>query len=1171
DGTKTTQLANVLVPGDLITFSTGDRIPADLRLTSAHQLDIDESTLTGETHPARKQVEAISNDGTMGVGGLPISERRNIAFMGTLVRNGRGEGVVVGTGVQSEFGVVFAMMQEIGDRKTPLQLSMDELAKKLSAISFGVIGVIVLIGVFQKRSWLEMFTIGVSLAVAAIPEGLPIVVTVTLALGVLRMSKRKAIVKKLPSVETLGSVSVICSDKTETESTGTLTTNVMTVTKAYTVDEGVFDIDVLPPMLNPSDARARLFLVGNICNSTYTDRGRKNVGQATEVALMNALPVVGLRDQRESFIRKHEIPFSSETKFQSISGVFTSSPTSPPTTYLTGAIEVVLSKSRFYLRTDLSTASLSPEIISLVLSHATSLASNGLRIVGMASGPDPDALVFAGFQGMMDPPRKGVDKAIAQLAAGGIQVVMITGDSPETALSIARQLGIRVGAGNSGVLLGKDIDLLSQRQLSERISGVSVFARTTPRHKMAIIEAFQSRGAVVAMTGDGVNDAPALKMADIGVAMGRGGTDVAKEAADVILVDDNFATLLPAVEEGKSIFLNIQNFLVFQLSTAVSALSLITLSTALGLPNPLNAMQILWINVIMDGPPAQSLGVDPVNRDIMRRPPRPKNTPILSKRLLQRVAFSAIIIVCGVLFVLARELGDGSMASRDQTMTFTSFVFLDLASALQNRGLNVPLLFGSPNKLLLLTVSISFIAQLSLIYVPWLQSLAASLLLSGLVGLDLWRKGSENFWLVKFVRKAEGRQLVTNIKLVYPLHCTIGSVLLLAYIVDSYHAYVNYGSLAHTAGWRGGMTISMVIEGWLLTFGGVQAYALTPNSYQSRLLSPRFLNFTFAFVGLGLLIGYVYTVAILSLAGKNNWGRHISTLKSLQALQDTWDGVSKPTSVDDIPGLPALNAGWDEVQRASQITFSLLTIISAIIWVINFGSLALLFKVRRQIFVNTKELGRHIWVQEDPSEDIATLEATIIDGTVSFSPDLESSTENVPYQTPTRSQMRSIACAPAEGGRSEQARQIVNLQKAERDLYVVAVTTSVLAGGGVINSIIPAIIGRRQDFFLLPWPELEFLYFYVAWSLPLIFLIFNIALIHNNFVTLRPPRSHGNRISTDQKGKPWLYDRQIQGMVLGENPHDLDAGGMAIELAQKDSSDELDNWKERSALDNHPY
>ncbi|GAA5909288.1 hypothetical protein JCM6882_003789 [Rhodosporidiobolus microsporus] len=724
NGQKTTQLANVLVPGDLVTFHTGDRIPADIRLTQAHGLEIDESALTGETKPAKKHTEAIVDAG-LGVGGLPISERTNVAFMGTLVRSGRGEGVVVGTGVQSEFGVVFSMMQEVGDKKTPLQVSMDELAKKLSAVSFGVIGVICLIGVLQKRSWLEMFTIGVSLAVAAIPEGLPIVVTVTLALGVLRMSKRSAIVKKLPSVETLGSVSVICSDKT-----GTLTTNLMTVTKAYTVDHGIFDLDHSPPMLTLDDSRAKVFLVGNLCNHAHSDKGKYH-GQATEVALMNVLATVGLSDQRQFFTRKSEVAFSSESKSQSVTGVFTHSPSSPETTYLSGALEPVLVRCRSYLRHDGSTAPLDPGVAKLVHSKAIELASMGLRVVAMAFGPasavEGDAnLTFAGFQGMMDPPRAGVADAISQLSAGGIHVVMITGDSEQTAVAIARQLGIRTTSGGpggrAGVLTGKEIDLLSQRQLTDRIGGVTVFARTTPRHKMAIIEAYQARGAVVAMTGDGVNDAPALKMADIGVSMGKGGTDVAKEAADLILVDDNFTTLLPAVEEGKGIFVNIQNFLCFQLSTAVAALSLITLSTALGLPNPLNPMQILFINVIMDGPPSQSLGVDPVDRDAMRRPPRPKNAPILTRRLMYRVGFSASLIILGVLFVLGRELGDGSDLARDQTMTFTSFVFLDLASALQNRGLNVPLFAGQTNKMLLLAVSVSFLVQLSLIYIPFLQS-----------------------------------------------------------------------------------------------------------------------------------------------------------------------------------------------------------------------------------------------------------------------------------------------------------------------------------------------------------------------------------------------------------------------------------------------------------------
>ncbi|GAA5870406.1 hypothetical protein JCM16303_001993 [Sporobolomyces ruberrimus] len=724
NGQKTTQLANVLVPGDLVTFHTGDRIPADLRLTQSHGLEIDESSLTGETKPVKKHTEAIDAGAGVGIGGLPISERNNVAFMGTLVRNGRGEGIVVGTGKQSEFGVVFSMMQDVEEKKTPLQVSMDELAKRLSAISFGVIGMICLIGVFQHRSWLDMFTIGVSLAVAAIPEGLPIVVTVTLALGVLRMSKRSAIVKKLPSVETLGSVSVICSDKT-----GTLTTNVMTVTKAYTVDHGVIDIGHAPPMLTPDDSRSQMFIIGNLCNHAHSDRGKYH-GQATEVALMNAVTAVGLSDQRKFFTRNSEVAFSSETKSQSVTGTFTHAASNPETTYVSGALEPVIARCKTYLRRDGSTAPLEPSTLKTIHSQAIELASSGLRVVAMASGPNPEALTFAGFQGMMDPPRPGVENAIARLAAGGIQVVMITGDSEQTAVAIAKQLGIRTSSGGggggaggrNGVLTGKEIDTMSQRQLTDRIGGVTVFARTTPRHKMAIIEAFQSRGAVVAMTGDGVNDAPALRMADIGVSMGRGGTDVAKEAADVILVDDNFATLLPAVEEGKGIFVNIQNFLCFQLSTAVAALSLITLSTAFGLPNPLNPMQILFINVIMDGPPSQSLGVDPVDRDAMKRPPRPKNAPIITRRLMYRVSFSATMIILGVLFVLARELGDGSDLARDQTMTFTSFVFLDLASALQNRGLNVPLLQGNINKMLLLAVSASFLVQLSLIYIPFLQS-----------------------------------------------------------------------------------------------------------------------------------------------------------------------------------------------------------------------------------------------------------------------------------------------------------------------------------------------------------------------------------------------------------------------------------------------------------------
>ncbi|KAG8913375.1 High affinity Ca2+/Mn2+ P-type ATPase-like protein [Tulasnella sp. 408] len=398
--------------------------------------------------------------------------------------------------------------------------------------------------------------------------------------------------------------------------------------------------------------------------------------------------------------------------------------------YMKGSIEAVLQRCKFYFVSEESTPGLDASTRAVILKRAEEVASRGLRVVASAYGygsvdsidgqsASTPNLVFTGFQAMMDPPRKGVADAVSLLQSGGVQVVMITGDAEQTALSIARQLGLRVQSGAGSCLTGAMIDQMSERQLQERVGSVTVFARTTPKHKMAIISAFQSRGAVVAMTGDGVNDAPALKMADIGISMGKSGTDVAKEAADVILVDDNFGTILSAVEEGKSIFHNIQNFLSFQLSTAVAALSLITLSTLFQLANPLNAMQILFINILMDGPPSQSLGVDPADRSVMNRPPRKKDAPIINARLISRVLFSAAMIVSGVLFIYMYELSDGSMSRRDQTMTFTCFVFLDLVSAIQNRGLACGLL---QNRILLTTVSVSLMVQLGLIYFPFMQA-----------------------------------------------------------------------------------------------------------------------------------------------------------------------------------------------------------------------------------------------------------------------------------------------------------------------------------------------------------------------------------------------------------------------------------------------------------------
>ncbi|KAI0251244.1 hypothetical protein BJV78DRAFT_1347157 [Lactifluus subvellereus] len=775
DGEQIHLLANEVVPGDLVTFTTGDRVPADVRLLTAVDLEIDESSLTGETMTRRKDVTPCPD-------GTEMAERACIAYMGTLVRNGRGSGVVIATGSQTEFGVVFSMVQDVEERRTPLQHNMDELAKKLSMLSFGIIGVICLIGVVQHRPWLEMFTIGVSLAVAAIPEGLPIVTTVTLALGVLRMAKRKAIVKKLHSVEALGSVSVICSDKT-----GTLTRNEQTVTELYAVDEPVHIDPTTPaPPSRVSSALRKTLDVGALCNNASAARNEDGnyVGQATDVALLNTLSVFGLPDPRQTFTRSFERPFSSDLRSMAVSGTHTivgstnlgSAQSNIPVRemyYVKGSIDAILPRCKFYHVAEDSTPALDSNTRSVIASKAQAAATRGLRVLAMAysygnlettgsvtssssgtSSPSSGVtnshvdkekaahLIFAGFAAMLDPPRKGVADAITELQRGGVHVVMITGDAEETALSIAKDLGMRGATNRNACLTGAELDRLSAAQLRERVGNVSVFARTSPKHKVAIVEAFQARGAVVAMTGDGVNDAPALKMADIGVSMGKSGTDVAKEAADVILVDDNFGTILPAVEEGKSIFHNIQNFLSFQLSTAAAALTLITLSTMFGLSNPLNAMQILFINILMDGPPSQSLGVDPVDHDVMRKPPRKKDEPIINRRILARVIFSASIIVLGTLFVttllsqtttsyhattrrwygfpLPPLLLPATVVLTESTQTFSCFVLLDLVSAIQNRGLGCGL---TQNRMLLVTVAISFLSQLGLVYVPFMQAI----------------------------------------------------------------------------------------------------------------------------------------------------------------------------------------------------------------------------------------------------------------------------------------------------------------------------------------------------------------------------------------------------------------------------------------------------------------
>ncbi|KAF2012323.1 calcium-transporting P [Aaosphaeria arxii CBS 175.79] len=834
--------ATLLVPGDLVLFHTGDRIPADIRITHAADLTIDESNLTGENEPVPKSPDVVQPPpgvsrpqspfysspaaGTVGAD-IRLNDQKNIAFMGTLVRSGYGQGIVIGTGGNTEFGAISASLQEIESPRTPLQLSMDRLGKELSYMSFAVIGFIMIVGLWRGWAFLEMFQIGVSLAVAAIPEGLPIIVTVTLALGVLRMSKRDAIVRRLPSVETLASVNVVCSDKT-----GTLTTNHMTVTKIWHFDEPTpVAVSAKHDSTDLDSPTRNILRIGNIVNNARLAGDHVNtastaavlsstmgddssaiksrwVGQPTDVALLDLLDAFGEEDVRERIGARHyETPFSSERKWMGVVIQGQSNAdlgTGQDASYIKGALEKILDRCDTYVTAQGREVVLDKNRRAEALQAADAMAQEGLRVLGFASGtsnaerkrgssgtasPAPPTdnatggtslgedehyrgLVFAGLVGMNDPPRKGVERSIRRLMAGKVKVIMITGDAETTAVAIGKKLGMPISSNPSmgrSVIRGDELDQMSEEELAQAIATTSIFARTSPDHKMKIIRALQSRGDVVAMTGDGVNDAPALKKADIGISMGRLGTDVAKEAADMILTDDNFSTILSAIEEGKGIFYNIQNFLTFQLSTSAAALSLVLLSTFLGFQNPLNAMQILWINILMDGPPAQSLGVEPVDPAVMGRPPRPRQARVLTRQLLQRVLQSATIIMMGTLTTYYREMStDGEVSARDTTMTFTCFVLFDMFNALTCRSETKSVLAGEigifSNKMFNYAVAGSLLGQLAVIYFPPLQHIFQTEALGLLDLVHLLAVASCVFWADEarkfYNRWKMGRRLV---------------------------------------------------------------------------------------------------------------------------------------------------------------------------------------------------------------------------------------------------------------------------------------------------------------------------------------------------------------------------------------------------------------------------
>ncbi|KAK7418987.1 High affinity Ca2+/Mn2+ P-type ATPase-like protein [Neonectria magnoliae] len=805
DATSSKVMASQLVPGDLVLFTTGDRIPADIRVTKAADLSIDASNLTGETEPVKVTSDARRRGfASYGLeklqqprsGSLAPSEHdspageegaHNVAYMGTLIKSGHGQGIVFATGGQTHFGTIATSVSGTESPRSPLQLSMDDLGSQLSKASFVVIGLISMVGWLQGKQLLEIFQISISLAVAAIPEGLPIIVTVTLALGVHRMARHNAIVRRMPKVETLGSVNVVCTDKT-----GTLTTNHMTTTRMWYFGEPeAVHVDAdneaseTSPDVNP--ATQRVLRIGNVANNArlaqkYTEHGAaasavlsstqgrdeastytRWVGQPTDVAMLDLLDRFKEHDVRDSLgPRVSETPFSSERKWMGVT-IGSDIKGDKEYAYMKGSIEKILVACDTYLDRDGREIILDSTRRQEALQAAEAMAVQGLRVLAFASGAvskshkgrsarntpgmgrsdspsqSPEdiykGLTFAGLVGMRDPPRPGVGRSIRRLMRGGVKVIMITGDAETTALAIGKQLGMNIavpsghasGQGTvKSVLRGDEVDRMSEADLAEAMQHTTIFARTNPDHKLKIIQALQSRGDIVAMTGDGVNDAPALKRADIGISMGRHGTDVAKEAADMILTDDDFSTILHAIEEGKGIFNNIQNFLTFQLSTSAASLALVLICTCFGFKSPLNAMQILWINIIMDGPPAQSLGVEKVDPDVMNKPPRRRGDPVLTRALITRVLTSAAIITLGTMLIYRREmLADGQVTRRDTTMTFTCFVLFDMFNALSCRSESKSILRGEvglfSNNLFNWAVSLSLAGQLLVIYFPWLQ------------------------------------------------------------------------------------------------------------------------------------------------------------------------------------------------------------------------------------------------------------------------------------------------------------------------------------------------------------------------------------------------------------------------------------------------------------------
>ena len=721
--------AKELVPGDLILLEAGDNVPADGRLVEVSTLKIEEAALTGESVPVEK------NSGVIKESSVPLGDQKNLAFMLSIVVYGRGKMVVTATGMSTQIGKIAEMIQENVSPMTPLQKKLDEIGKILAIMALGICTLMFAIGIFQGRDALEMFMTAVSLAVAAIPEGLPAIVTVVLALGVQRLIKKHAIIRKLPAVETLGSASVICSDKT-----GTLTQNKMTVKAIYCDlkinDESDIDFEA------QSDSLKRLLEIALLCNDgeiKETKDDTKEIGDPTETALVHFAYRFGLVKNEESkrLPRIDEMPFDSDRKLMSTIHESEEGYLS----FTKGAPDVMLERcNRAYIKGEV--IELDKESKKGIIDANRMLSEKAYRVLGFAfkelKRVDEDLssdlleneMIFVGLMGMIDPPREEAKIAINKCKTAGIRPVMITGDHKITAMAIAKYLGIIDD--KKQALSGNELDMLTEDELSENIETYSVYARVSPEHKVRIVEAWQKKGHVVAMTGDGVNDAPALKKADIGCAMGITGTDVAKEASEMIMTDDNFATIVSAVEEGRVIYDNIRKAVHFLLSCNIGEIIALFTAILLNWAQPLLPVHILWVNLITDSLPALALGLDPKDKNIMNKKPRPSTESVFSDGYGLRIIYQGLII--GAVTLGAFKIGfDNYGVETARTIAFGVLGLAQISHSFNVRAGKNSVFAVSPfgNKYLIFAGLFIVVLQVIVLSVPFIQDIFDVVSLNG--------------------------------------------------------------------------------------------------------------------------------------------------------------------------------------------------------------------------------------------------------------------------------------------------------------------------------------------------------------------------------------------------------------------------------------------------------